>query len=92
MHAHQESLFSPLKISRVAFQQFEARKIDVHSCIIIFRDVASAIKKLLDAASDASELVPSAHARETLGARRRDFVKHSKRFSNTLKGYFKEGK
>ncbi len=57
-----------------------------------FREIASAIKKLLDAVNEVSALVPSSAGKQALEQRKREFVKYSKRFSNTLKEYFKEGK
>ena len=55
------------------------------------REIASGIKKLLDAVSNVAEYIPGPQGKQTLEHRKRDFVKHSKRFSNTLKEYFKEG-
>jgi len=56
------------------------------------KEIASGIKKLLDAVSSVAEYIPGSHGKQSLEHRKRDFVKHSKRFSNTLKEYFKEGK
>ena len=56
-----------------------------------FREIASAIKKLLDAVQGVSAYIPGSHGKQALDHRRRDFVKYSKKFSNTLKEYFKEG-
>merc|ERR1712142_1304190 len=55
------------------------------------KEIASAIKKLLDAVSEVSQYIPGAQGKQALEHRKRDFVKHSKKFSNTLKEYFKEG-
>lgn len=55
------------------------------------KEIASGIKKLLDAVSNVAEYIPGPQGKQTLEHRKRDFVKHSKRFSNTLKEYFKEG-
>ena len=55
------------------------------------REIASAIKKLLDAVQGVSAYIPGSHGKQALDHRRRDFVKYSKKFSNTLKEYFKEG-
>lgn len=57
----------------------------------IFREIASAIKKLLDAVNDVSAYIPGTQGKAALEQRKREFVKYSKRFSNTLKEYFKEG-
>ncbi|KAF6214823.1 hypothetical protein GE061_009566 [Apolygus lucorum] len=55
------------------------------------KEIASAIKKLLDAVNDVAGFIPGPTGKQTLEQRKRDFVKFSKRFSNTLKDYFKEG-
>ena len=57
----------------------------------VFRDIASAIKKLLDAVNDISAYIPGISGKQALEQRKREFVKYSKRFSNTLKEYFREG-
>lgn len=58
---------------------------------ISFREIASAIKKLLDAVNEVTGFIPSLAGKQALDQRKREFVKYSKRFSNTLKEYFKEG-
>lgn len=55
------------------------------------KDIASAIKKLLDAVNEVSGFIPGSNNKQALEQRKREFVKFSKRFSNTLKDYFKEG-
>lgn len=59
--------------------------------IIVFREIASAIKKLLDAVNEVTGYIPGPAGKQALDQRKREFVKYSKRFSNTLKEYFKEG-
>ena len=59
--------------------------------VSFFREIASAIKKLLDAVNDVSAYIPGSQGKQALEQRKREFVKYSKRFSNTLKEYFKEG-
>jgi len=54
------------------------------------KEIASAIKKLLDAVNEVSTFTPGV-GKQALEQRKREFVKYSKRFSNTLKEYFKEG-
>lgn len=56
-----------------------------------FREIASAIKKLLDAVNEVAGFIPGSTGKQALEQRKREFVKYSKRFSNTLKEYFKEG-
>jgi len=55
------------------------------------KEIASAIKKLLDAVNEVSAYIPGAQGKHALEQRKREFVKYSKKFSNTLKEYFKEG-
>jgi len=55
------------------------------------KEIASAIKKLLDAVNEVSGFIPGLQGKQALEQRKREFVKYSKRFSNTLKEYFKEG-
>lgn len=55
------------------------------------KEIASAIKKLLDAVHEVNGFIPGTTGKQALEQRKREFVKYSKRFSNTLKEYFKEG-
>lgn len=55
------------------------------------KDVASAIKKLLDCLTDNINKTDDPHKKQVLEDRKRDFIKCSKRFSNKLKEFFKEG-
>ncbi|GBM48889.1 Programmed cell death protein 10 [Araneus ventricosus] len=55
------------------------------------KEIASAIKKLLDAVNEVSGYIPSPSGKQALDQRKREFVKFSKRFSNTLKDFFREG-
>ncbi|XP_059080895.1 uncharacterized protein LOC131878790 isoform X1 [Tigriopus californicus] len=55
------------------------------------KEIASAIKKLLDAVNEVSAYIPGSQGKHALEQRKREFVKYSKRFSNTLKEFFKEG-
>ncbi|XP_029052709.1 programmed cell death protein 10 Ccm3 [Osmia lignaria lignaria] len=55
------------------------------------KEIASAIKKLLDAVNEVTAFISGSAGKQALDQRKREFVKYSKRFSNTLKEYFKEG-
>ncbi|XP_078045098.1 programmed cell death protein 10 Ccm3 isoform X2 [Augochlora pura] len=55
------------------------------------KEIASAIKKLLDAVNEVNAFIRGSAGKQALDQRKREFVKYSKRFSNTLKEYFKEG-
>ena len=61
-------------------------------CIVyFFREIASAIKKLLDAVNEVSAYIPGTSGKQALDQKKREFVKYSKRFSNTLKEFFRDG-
>ncbi|XP_030748094.1 programmed cell death protein 10 [Sitophilus oryzae] len=55
------------------------------------KEIASAIKKLLDTVNAVNEFIPGTTGKQSLEQRKREFVKYSKKFSNTLKEYFKDG-
>jgi programmed cell death protein 10 len=55
------------------------------------KSIAAAIKKKLDAVNNLFETMQSPEIKLILDVRKREFVKYSKQFSNTLKAYFKEG-
>lgn len=55
------------------------------------KEVASAIKKLLDCFTEIINQTESASRRQALEDRKRDFIKYSKKFSNKLKEFFREG-
>lgn len=54
------------------------------------KDIASAIKNLLDAVNSVFIYVDGQSNKQNLDQRKREFVKYSKRFSNTLKEFFKD--
>ena len=55
------------------------------------REIAAAIKKKLDAVNNLFETMQSLEIKQILDIRKREFVKYSKQFSNTLKAYFRQG-
>merc|ERR1712004_520317 len=55
------------------------------------KEIASAIKKLLDAVNEVSAYIPGTSGKQALDQKKREFVKYSKRFSNTLKEFFRDG-
>merc|ERR1711936_1066426 len=55
------------------------------------KEIASAIKKLLDAVNEVSAYIPGTSGNQALDQKKREFVKYSKRFSNTLKEFFRDG-
>ena len=66
---------------------FKRSKCVYFSC----REIASAIKKLLDAVNEVSAYIPGTSGKQALDQKKREFVKYSKRFSNTLKEFFRDG-
>ena len=57
----------------------------------LYREIAAAIKKKLDAVNNLFETVQSMEIKQILDIRKREFVKYSKQFSNTLKAFFRQG-
>ncbi|EFX85704.1 hypothetical protein DAPPUDRAFT_308962 [Daphnia pulex] len=55
------------------------------------KEIASAIKKLLDAVNEVAVYIIFGSGKQRLEQRKREFVKYSKRFSTTLKEYFRDG-
>jgi len=55
------------------------------------KEIAAAIKKKLDAVNNLFESVQSMEIKQILDVRKREFVKYSKQFSNTLKAFFRQG-
>jgi len=55
------------------------------------KEIAAAIKKKLDSVNNLFETMQSMEIKQILDIRKREFVKYSKQFSNTLKAYFRQG-
>jgi len=53
--------------------------------------IASSIKKFLDGVNGIFVYIPAQQKRLRLEQRKKDFVRYSKKFSNTLKEFFKDG-
>lgn len=54
------------------------------------KDIANAIRNLLDAVNGVFPYIEGQSNKQTIEQRKREFVKYSKRFSNTLKEYFRD--
>ena len=56
------------------------------------KEIASAIKKTLDSVSNTYQYFKTADGRQALDNEKKEFIKYSKNFSNTLKAYFRDNK
>ena len=56
------------------------------------KEIASAIKKTLDSVSNTYQFFKTADGRQALDNEKKEFIKYSKNFSNTLKAYFRDNK
>jgi len=76
-----------LILSRIPDQIYD-RKLFLET----IKDIASSIKILLDAVNRVIAEMPAADAgtKQILEERKKDFVRYSKKFSNTLKEYFRD--
>jgi programmed cell death protein 10 len=56
------------------------------------KEIASAIKKTLDSVSNTYQYFKTNDGRQALENEKKEFIKYSKHFSNTLKAYFRDNK
>jgi programmed cell death protein 10 len=56
------------------------------------KEIASAIKKTLDSVSNTYQYFKTTDGRQALENEKKEFIKYSKNFSNTLKAYFRDNK
>lgn len=56
------------------------------------KEIASAIKKTLDSVSNTYQYFKTADGRQALENEKKEFIKYSKNFSNTLKAYFRDNR
>ena len=56
------------------------------------KEIASAIKKTLDSVSNTYQYFKTPDGRQALENEKKEFIKYSKNFSNTLKAYFRDNK
>uniref|UniRef100_A0ABD2WMW6 Programmed cell death protein 10 dimerisation domain-containing protein n=1 Tax=Trichogramma kaykai TaxID=54128 RepID=A0ABD2WMW6_9HYME len=93
--ARSESAFQELNRKSASLKRILSRIpdeiTDRKTFLETIKEIASAIKKLLDAVNEVTGYIPGTVGKQALDQRKREFVKYSKRFSNTLKEYFKEG-
>ncbi|CAF1532283.1 unnamed protein product [Adineta ricciae] len=54
------------------------------------KEIASAIKKTLDSVSNTYQYFKTSDGRQALENEKKEFIKYSKNFSNTLKAYFRD--
>jgi len=62
------------------------------SIMMFCRDIAQAIKHLLDAVNEVFGHIHSMEEKNNLDKKKREFVKYSKKFSQTLKEFFKDNR
>ncbi|VDM50203.1 unnamed protein product [Toxocara canis] len=88
-----EPEFYELSVRAIALRRVLARVPDEMSDRRTFletiKEIASSIKKLLDATNAVMQVVPRS-AQQSVEKRKKEFVHYSKRFSNTLKEYFRD--
>ncbi|CAF1031876.1 unnamed protein product [Adineta steineri] len=56
------------------------------------KEIASAIKKTLDSVTNTYQYFKTSDGRQALENEKKEFIKYSKNFSNTLKAYFRDNK
>ena len=56
------------------------------------KEIASAIKKTLDSVTNTFQYFKTNDGRQALENEKKEFIKYSKNFSNTLKAYFRDSK
>ena len=91
--SNQDTYFSLEFGNKYFYSLYEKKSAFYLYFLIIFycREIASAIKKLLDAVNEVSAYIPGTSGKQALDQKKREFVKYSKRFSNTLKEFFRDG-
>lgn len=72
-------------LSRIPDEIYDRKKF-----LETIKEIASAIRQLLDAVNNVFSFVEDASQKQALDFRKREFVKFSRSFSNTLKEYFKD--
>ncbi|KAE9548288.1 hypothetical protein FO519_008500 [Halicephalobus sp. NKZ332] len=91
-YAHRAD-FQELSIRAIALRRVLARVPDEmkerRPFLETIKEIASSIKKLLDATNVILQVIPQ-QSQPLLEKRKREFVHYSKRFSNTLKEYFRD--
>jgi len=71
-------------LSRIPDEIYDRKKF-----LETIKDIANAIKNLLDAVNSVFVYIHGQQQKQNLELRKRDFVKYSKRFSTTLKDFFR---
>jgi len=72
-------------LSRIPDEIYDRRKF-----LDTIKDIASAIRLLLDSVNNVFMYVNSSQHKQRLEMRKREFVRYSRNFSNTLKDFFRE--
>lgn len=72
-------------LSRIPDEIFDRKKF-----LETIKDIASAIRLLLDSVNNVFPYIDSPQHKQTIEQRKREFVRYSRRFSNALKEFFKD--
>eukprot|EP00914_Ancora_sagittata_P010124 GHVO01019483.1.p1 GENE.GHVO01019483.1~~GHVO01019483.1.p1 ORF type:complete len:209 (-),score=41.28 GHVO01019483.1:483-1109(-) len=72
-------------LSRIPDEIYDRKKF-----LETIKEIASAIRQLLDAVNNIFSFIDDPSHKQALEQRKREFVRYSRRFSNTLKEFFKD--
>jgi programmed cell death protein 10 len=72
-------------LSRIPDEIYDRKKF-----LDTIKDIASAIRLLLDSVNSVFSYVSGPHHKQVIEQRKREFVRYSRRFSNTLKDFFRD--
>jgi len=72
-------------LSRIPDEIYDRKKF-----LDTIKDIASAIRLLLDSVNNVFMYINSAQHKQAIEQRKREFVRYSRRFSNTLKEFFRD--
>ncbi|CAH1782090.1 unnamed protein product [Owenia fusiformis] len=84
-HLNHRALALKKILSRIPLEIYDRKKF-----LETIKDIASAIKNLLDAVNNVFRFIQGQSNKQNLEQKKREFVRYSKKFSNTLKEFFKD--
>ncbi|CAF0794143.1 unnamed protein product [Rotaria sordida] len=93
---HNEQIFYELNIRSKNLKRILSRIPDdineKREFLETIKEIASAIKKTLDSVTNILQYIKTNDGRQALENEKKEFIKYSKNFSNTLKAYFRDSK